>query len=326
MSFEHASVTKGLMMACALTSIFSGVFDVKHYLHLQFVPHLSRHYQYWRLLTHTLAFSNSSDLLLAELLLYGVAVHIERQFGSVKFASFVVISALLSTVLEFIVLMLLHRVGVNHITPGPFAVIFSILYQWFRLIPSAYRFRIFGIHLSNKSFTYVLASQLALGHIPGSLASSCIGVLVGYIYRSEVINIKTWRVSPTVIRLSSRFLLPLIGSTRPPRRLNRARPERSHSTTESINEEIITTAPSSLQRSEFAAGDGTDGSSVVREWVNELTGRTDDAVSRIRTPSETEITQLVSMFPDTPQDVIIATLQRSPNVENAVEVLLTSSR
>lgn len=312
-------------MACALTSIFAGVFDVKHYLHLQFVPHISRYYQYWRLLTHTLAFSNSSDLLLAELLLYVVAVHIERQFGSVKFASFMVISALLSTILEFVVLMLLHRVGVNHIPSGPTAVIFTILYQWFRLIPPAYRFRVFGVHLSNKSFTYILASQLALGHIPGSLASSCIGVLVGYIYRSEVINIKTWRVSPTVINLSSRFLLPLIGSTRPPRRLNRARPERSHSTTES-NDEIITTAPSSSQRGEFVTGDGTEGSSVVREWVNELTGRTDDAVSRIRTPGETEITQLTNMFPDTPRDVIITTLQRSPNVETAVEVLLTTSR
>lgn len=115
-----------------------------------------------------------------------------------------------------------------------------------------------------------------------------------------------WRVSPTVIKLSSRFLLPLIGSTRPPRRLNRARPER---TNESINDEIITTATSS-QRGELATGDSMEGSSVVREWVNELTGRTDDVALRIRTPSEIEITQLASMFPDTPRDVIITTLQQ----------------
>ncbi|KIJ69871.1 hypothetical protein HYDPIDRAFT_171835 [Hydnomerulius pinastri MD-312] len=311
MSFEHASVTKGLMMSCALTSIIAGVFDVKHYLHLQLVPHISRHHQYWRLLTHHLAFSNSSDLLLAELLLYGVGINIERQFGSVKFASFTIVSALMATILEFLTLILLHRVGVNHIPSGPSAVVFSILYQWSRLVPPAYHFRIFGVPLSNKIFTYVLASQLALGHIPGSLASACIGILNGFIYRSELINIKSWRISPSVIRFSTRFLLPLVGSTRPPRRLNRARPDQSHSTPEPINEEIITTArPSSpAAPRDSSLGTHEETGSVVREWVNELTGRTDDT-ARIRTPSETEVTQLTTMFPDISRDVILGALQR----------------
>lgn len=314
-------------MACALTSITAGVFDVKHYLHLQLVPHLSRHHQYWRLLTHHLAFSNSSDLFLAELLLYVVGVNIERQFGSVKFASFTIVSGLVSTLLEFMALILLHRIGVNHIPGGPSAIVFSMLYQWYRLVPVAYHFKIFGVPLSNKAFTYALALQLALGHLPGSLVSSCVGLLVGYIYRSELINIKTWRVSPTAINLSSRFLLPLVGSTRPPRRFNRARPEQVHLTTEVGDEEVITTAPPSVQRSGRLSGEGTEGSSVVREWVNELTGRTGEAAAaRIRTPSEVEVTQLTSMFPDTSRDVIVTTLQRSPNIETAVEVLLTTSR
>ncbi|KAI5982669.1 hypothetical protein EDD15DRAFT_2512486 [Pisolithus albus] len=284
MSFEHASVSKGLMMACALTSITAGVFDVKHYLHLQLVPHLSRHHQYWRLLTHHLAFSNSSDLFLAELLLYVVGVNIERQLGS-----FTIVSGLLSTLLEFMALILLHRIGVNHIPGGPSAIVFSMLYQWYRLVPVAYHFRIFGVPLSNKAFTYALALQLALGHVPGSLVSSCVGLLVGYIYH---------------------FLLPLVGSTRPPRRFNRARPEQAHLTTEVGDEEVITTAPPSVQRSGRPTGEGTEGSSVVREWVNELTGRTGEAATRIRTPSEVEITQLTSMFPDTSRDVIVTTLQQ----------------
>lgn len=223
-------------------------------------------------------------------------------------------------------LILLHRIGVNHIPGGPSAIVFSMLYQWYRLVPVAYHFKIFGVPLSNKAFTYVLALQLALGHLPGSLVSSCVGLLVGYIYRSELINIKTWRVSPTAINLSSRFLLPLVGSTRPPRRFNRARPEQVHLTTEVGNEEVITTAPPSVQRSGRLSGEGTEGSSVVREWVNELTGRTGEAAARIRTPSEVEVTQLTSMFPDTSRDVIVTTLQRSPNIETAVEVLLTTSR
>ncbi|KAF9226780.1 hypothetical protein BS17DRAFT_776121 [Gyrodon lividus] len=313
------------MMSCALTSIVGGVLDMKHYLHLQLVPHISRHHQYWRLVTHHLAFSNSSDLLLAELLLYGVGVNIEQQFGSIKFASFTIVSALMATTLEFLALILLHRVGINHIPPGPTAVVFSILYQWYRLVPATYHFKVFGIPLSNKAFTYVLASQLALGHMPGSLASACIGLFVGFIYRSEVINIKAWRVSPAVLEFATRFLLPLVGSTRPPRRLNRARPERSDSTTETRNEEVITTARPSTPAAQADGSPSAQGEagSVVREWVNELTGRREDA-TRIRTPSETEITQLIGMFPDISRDVIMGALQRSPSIEAAVEILLAA--
>ena len=42
--------------------------------------------QYWRLLVHHAAFSNSSELFLWELILYNVGVDIERQFGGVKYA------------------------------------------------------------------------------------------------------------------------------------------------------------------------------------------------------------------------------------------------
>ncbi|KAN0097204.1 hypothetical protein V8E55_001650 [Tylopilus felleus] len=321
MSFEHASVAKGLMIGYALTSIVCGIFDFKHYLHLQLVPHVSRHHQYWRLATHHVAFSSSSDLLLAELLLYGVGINIERQFGSVKFASFTLVSTLMSTILEFSSLILFHRFGINHIPPGPTALVFSILYQWYRLVPPAYHFRIFGVSLSNKSFTYILASQLALGHLPGSLASAAIGLLVGFIYRSELINIKTWRVSPGVIRFSTRFLLPLIGSTRSPRWLNRARPDRQD---ELVNDEIITTARPSAST---AQADGApsqaqgEAGSVVREWVNELRGRTEDP-ARIRTPSEAEISQLNAMFPDISRELVTRALQRTPNIEAAVEILL----
>jgi hypothetical protein len=42
--------------------------------------------QYWRLLVHHAAFSNSSELFLWELILYNTGVDVERQFGGVKYA------------------------------------------------------------------------------------------------------------------------------------------------------------------------------------------------------------------------------------------------
>lgn len=83
------------------------------------------------------------------------------------------------------------------------------------------------------------------------------------------------------------------------------------------------------------------GPSVMREWVNELTGRVDRASTGIRVPTEDEISHLMGIFPDVPRDVIVAALQRrwvrfvsgvsqhndrsSPNIEGAAETLLSAS-
>ena len=62
--------------------------------------------------------------------------------------------------LEFLSLLLFHRVGLNHIAMGPTALIFAMLYQYSRIVPSAYSFRVFGIPLNNKSLVYMLALQV----------------------------------------------------------------------------------------------------------------------------------------------------------------------
>lgn len=94
------------MLGIALTSVAAGIFDLKHYLNLQLVPHISKHHQvrhtvlpavkiqftltvplkYWRLLVYHLVCGSSSDLLLVETYLYNVSICVERAFGSVKYA------------------------------------------------------------------------------------------------------------------------------------------------------------------------------------------------------------------------------------------------
>lgn len=150
-----------------------------------------------------------------------------------------------------------------------------------------------------------------------------IGILTGQIYRSELANLKSYRIPPSVVRFSTRFLLPLIGSTRPPRRLNRALPDEARTSLGNLssvnqdqeqNEEVITTArPSAASETRGRTGGaatGGTGGSVVREWVNELTGRTERENAGIRVPSEAEITQLTSMFPDLQRQTVIGALQR----------------
>jgi hypothetical protein len=81
--------------------------------------------------------------------------------------------------------------------------------------------------------------------------------------------------------------------------------------------EVVTTARS-LNAESSSGGDGSageggsgaGGTSVMREWVDELTGRTDRANSGLRVPSDEEITTLVGIFPDVGREVVIAALQR----------------
>jgi len=57
-------------------------------------------------------------------------------------------------------------------------------------------------------------------------------------------------------------------------------------------------------------GDGGSGASVMREWVNELTGGAERASTGLRVPNEAEIAQLMNMFPDVQREVVVAALQR----------------
>lgn len=76
---------------------------------------------------------------------------------------------------------------------------------------------------------------------------------------------------------------------------------------------MVSTVPSEADRretQEVTAAPGLPGPSVMREWVDELTGRTGRAAAGIRVPSEAEITQVTTMFPDLRRDDIVGALQR----------------
>ncbi|KAF8514861.1 hypothetical protein BU17DRAFT_76978 [Hysterangium stoloniferum] len=332
MSFANAPVTKGMMLGLGATSLLSALFAIKPYFHLQLIPHMSRHHQYWRLISHHLACTNSSELFITQLILYNSSVIIERQFGSVKYASFITVSAVVSSTISFICLLALQRFGLNYIPAGPISILFSILYQYHRLVPSAYTFQISVLKASNKYFLYVLGLQVIISQMPGSVVAACVGILAGQVYRADMLGFKSYRL-PLVIQRLGHFLTPLIGSTRPQRRSNQAMPdETTHQLLETL-EAITTARPRTGGRASDegstgdtvpAAGQGaaSTNASVMSQWVNELTGN----ASGIRVPTEAETTQVASMFPDLPRQSVVLALQRSPNIETAVETLLGSAR
>jgi hypothetical protein len=155
---------------------------------------------------------------------------------------------------------------------------------------------------------------MAISRLPGSIAVAIIGIFAGQIYRSDLANLNAYRVSPTTVKLCSRFVLPLLGSLRPPRRSNRALPDQARITPRrASNDEVITTARPSSDTAAPRTLDPNEpgtGRSVVREWVNELTGRAERSTVGIHVPSEPEILELTTIFPNVRREVIVSALQR----------------
>lgn len=168
----------------------------------------------------------------------------------------------------------------------------------------------------------LILCQLAVARLPGSGAAALIGILAGQIYRSDLINLKSYRLGPTIIGLSTRYLSLLLGFNRPPRRSNRAFPDASRRATGSRqvspNDEVVTTARpttgSTNSRIRTTAAAGAGGNSVVRDWVQGLTGRGDGTTAGVRIPPDNEITELTNMFPDISREAIIGALQRRYNI------------
>lgn len=151
-----------------------------------------------------------------------------------------------------------------------------------------------------------------------------IGVIAGQLYRSDIANFNTYRLSQPVVALSRSFLLPWVGSLRAPRRSTRAFPENIHSHQARLvalgNDEVVTTSRSATQGSppgirnvdaNVDVGNSVtiSRSSVMREWVDELTGRADRISSGMQVPTEAEISQLTTMFPAVGQEVVVRALQ-----------------
>ena len=169
--------------------------------------------------------------------------------------------------------------------------------------------------------------KLAFSAAPGSPISALIGIIAGQLYRADLFNLKTYQLPPWLIRLSSSIAPYVIGSIRPPRRTNRALhggPRTSLASVHRANvggamdeeEGPITTArpdPSSTTRPSTGGREGNSMGgttvSVMRDWVNELTGR-DGSPSGLRIPSEAEISQVLAMFPNVGRETVVGALQR----------------
>ncbi|KAL8936726.1 MAG: hypothetical protein Q9211_004045 [Gyalolechia sp. 1 TL-2023] len=171
--FTAAPVSKYLFFGIIVSSIVVSVTDTKYLFHIQLVPHLWHYKQYWRLLVWQSCYNNSTELLFGVMTLYHLRI-IERLWGS----------------------PLLHPLTfstLNILPAGPTPIIFALLAQYRATIPTVYQYRVLisssptdALTFSDKSLVYILAAQLALSSLPGSVLCAVVGWSIGVAWRGDV--------------------------------------------------------------------------------------------------------------------------------------------
>lgn len=247
--FAHAPITKGIIIVVSISSVLISLFQLKPFVHLQLDPHIYTHHQWYRLVTQHFAFTNSSELLLALLLLYNAGVKVERTFGTFKFASFLAIVTAVYTAVQVVSLglgsLLLSRTLagekegknpdespfwlVQGRTPaGPWGPLWAILWQYHCIIPYLWSFQVGPFVFTDQHIqTYSLAALLAIAQPTSSLFVSSLGILASALYRSNtplLCGLKEWRIPLRLYRILALLSRPWIGSTRLPQRSWRAEP------------------------------------------------------------------------------------------------------
>lgn len=96
----------------------------------------------------------------------------------------------------------------NYLPAGPTPIVFAVLAQYHAMVPHMYKYKLAtsaspptneqvqGITFSNKSYVYLLATQLALSQWPGSLLGALTGWVIGYSWRMEILpkSMTRWRL------------------------------------------------------------------------------------------------------------------------------------
>ncbi|EGP89460.1 uncharacterized protein MYCGRDRAFT_69677 [Zymoseptoria tritici IPO323] len=214
--FTNAPVSRLLVIAVVVTSFLASLTDTKVFLWIEVRPHLLDYWQYWRLLTWQLCYTNSTEVLFAAMTIYNLRV-IERLWGSRKFASFIASTYIYNTLIPPILLATIIRPlsfgRINYLPAGPTPLVFALLAQYHAAIPYIYKYRIsastptgtsadqdYGFMLTSKATSYLIPMQLALSQLPGSAISAGIGWIVGFAYRREILPGATrWRLPAWVI-------------------------------------------------------------------------------------------------------------------------------
>ncbi|KAL9427840.1 hypothetical protein AB3S75_029927 [Citrus x aurantiifolia] len=208
--FNNAPVTRAFVIACALFTVFFGIQGRFNKLGLSYQD-IFQNFRLWRLIVSGFAFSSAPELMFGLYLLYYFRVF-ERQIGSNKYSVFILFSITVSFLFEVLTLALLKDPAMK-LTSGPYGLIFASFVPFYFDIPVSTRFRVFGVHFSDKSFIYLAGLQvLLISSLNRSLLPGMCGILAGSLYRPNFFRIRKAKFPEFITSFFSRLSLPSMGN------------------------------------------------------------------------------------------------------------------
>ncbi|EQC29892.1 hypothetical protein SDRG_12436 [Saprolegnia diclina VS20] len=177
-------VTYAYLCGTGLASGAALFLDRAHDLPLDLTM-VTRYGQYWRLLTCHFGFQSGMSVAFGIYLIFHCRL-IERQFGSKKFGSFVVLVLVLSTLLQA---ACLKAKVLPSIASGPYALIGALMVVFYGNVPKLQPelFSAMGLHLSEKASTYFMMILVCLRGLDSALPFGT-GVLVGAVYQTTPLS------------------------------------------------------------------------------------------------------------------------------------------
>ncbi|KAL9554877.1 hypothetical protein MBANPS3_002620 [Mucor bainieri] len=303
--FRNAPVTKFLVPVVGSCSALAIACNLKPHMALQ-LSHLGiENGQVWRLFTSHWAFSSIGTTVVGTWLIYKMKV-VERRYGSARYAALVFISFVASTLLQTSVLAVGSRYGFKSIASGSYAILFSILYQYQKMIPASYQVNILGATLSDKIYVYAAATQyeavyptdtsqqqLLLSNSSSSVIPSVCGLVVGALYDTTA-SLKQWRFPKWTRSFTTKYILPVLAT-------NNKKKSSTAVRTPDIGQSSTTTASSST------------------------TMRQRHAPPPPPPIKEEDIDTMFAMFPNySRQDIKNALVSSKSDLNRAAEILLTT--
>ncbi|ETW04205.1 hypothetical protein, variant [Aphanomyces invadans] len=183
--FYKTPVTYAYLSATGMASVAALFMDMRHQLTLDLVS-VTKLSQYWRLLTCHFALDNGIAVAFGMYVLFQFRV-IERQFGSNKFGTFIILVLLTSTALQ--VWLKLPT------TPGPYPLIGALAVIYYHNVPllQPRLYSLLGLNVTDKSSIYGLLSLVCLRSYSTAFPFAT-GVLVGLLYQSKYLPLSKLRV------------------------------------------------------------------------------------------------------------------------------------
>ncbi|XP_049799306.1 uncharacterized protein LOC126234621 isoform X1 [Schistocerca nitens] len=202
--FYKAPVCKGLMGTMFLTCTAMNVPLLAHmrkYLVCK-LPDIFVEGEVWRLLTSRVTFLETKDLVCGALLIYYFRIF-ERRYGSHKFASYLLATCTIATILETSTIMILQYLnmdvhGGGYLPPGPYGLIFPLFVSFFFDVPRVAQTHILGIPITGKTLTYLLGLQLCSSSFANGISAVC-GIAAGLMYRYNVVYLRKWLKIPKCV-------------------------------------------------------------------------------------------------------------------------------